>query len=66
MAFVQRTMGYLDVYNRTELYLVNDDSGKRTAKTLKENNKDCIDRSSLYRGFKDINEWIVSGGPKII
>ncbi|MCG2462810.1 toprim domain-containing protein [Flavobacteriaceae bacterium F89] len=65
-ALVKRAMGYLDGYTRIELYLDNDDSGKRTAKTLMENNKDCIDRSGLYKGFKDINEWIVSGGPKII
>ncbi|MCG2462392.1 toprim domain-containing protein [Flavobacteriaceae bacterium F89] len=65
-AFVKRALGYLDGYARIELYLDNDDSGKRTAKTLMENNKDCIDRSGLYNGFKDINEWIVSGGPKII
>ena len=65
-AFVKRALGYLEGYVQIELYLDNDDSGKQTAKTLMENNEGCIDRSSLYKGFKDMGEWFDSGRPNII
>lgn len=46
-------------YPKISLYLDNDDAGKRAAQSLKTSDRfsDC---SSLYHGFKDINDWWVN------
>lgn len=58
-AFLQKGMKVIDGYTQIDLYLDNDSTGKRTAKKLKKFSKNCKDRSGLYMGFKDMNEWLI-------
>ena len=58
-AFLQKAMKTMEGYTSIELYLDNDANGKRTAKSLMDHAKNCIDKSALYTDFKDINEWLM-------
>lgn len=60
-AFVERAKKILDGYDHIELYLDNDRNGKKIAQTLIGHSKNIVDRSGLYTGFKDMNEWLISG-----
>ncbi|WP_373519530.1 toprim domain-containing protein [Pricia sp.] len=55
-AFVQKAMRIIEGYTSTLLYLDNDLNGKQTTHNLIGHCKKCEDRSTLYKGFKDINE----------
>ncbi|MGB6152025.1 MAG: toprim domain-containing protein [Pricia sp.] len=61
-AFVRKAMEIIKKYTIIELYLDNDDNGKRTARMLIESSGNCRDRSSLFKGFKDINDYRMAGG----
>ena len=58
-AFVQKAMKIIECYSNIELYLDNDINGKQTTQKLIGHAKDCNDRSRLYKGFKDMNEWLM-------
>ena len=58
---VEKAVKALQVYERIECFLDNDDAGRRTFQRL----HDCfgervIDRSSLYADHKDLNEFLLS------
>ncbi|MDL5510518.1 toprim domain-containing protein [Arenibacter sp. M-2] len=59
IAFIQKAMKIMEDYTGIELYLDNDSTGKRTIKKLIKYSKNCKDRSGLYTGFKDVNEWLI-------
>ena len=59
IAFVQKAMKFMEGYTGIELYLDNDSTGKRATKNLIKHSKNCKDRSGLYMGFKDMNEWLI-------
>ncbi len=65
-AFVQKAMRIIEGYTSTLLYLDNDLNGKQTTQNLIGHCKKCEDRSSLYKGFKDINEWLMGGATDVI
>ncbi len=65
-AFVQKAMRIIEGYTSTLLYLDNDLNGKQTAQNLIGHCKKCEDRSTLYKGFKDINEWLMGGATDVI
>ena len=59
LSFVKRAMKYIQLYGHIELYLDNDEAGKRATAWLMQNHKNCIDKSYLYKDYKDVNEmWI--------
>ena len=56
---VEKAMKYLDGYGRIDCYLDRDAAGQRTLKTLKEHYGERVcDRSALYDGCKDLNEYL--------
>ncbi len=58
-AFVQKSISLMGGYVRVELYLDNDENGKRTTQKLIKHSKNYEDKSALYSGFKDMNEWLI-------
>ncbi len=59
LSFANRAMKYIELYGHIELYLDNDEAGKRAADRLMQNHKNCIDKSYLYRDYNDVDEiWI--------
>jgi DNA primase len=59
-SFADKIIDLLNTYDKIELYLDNDKTGKRITQKFLENSKKCIDKSGLYRNNKDINAWLVS------
>ena len=56
---VEKAMKHLDGYGRINCYLDHDAAGRRTLKTLKEHYRERVcDRSALYDGCKDLNEYL--------
>lgn len=59
VANVEKAMRDLDGYGCIDCYLDHDESGRRTLETLKGHYKERInDRSALYDGCKDLNEYL--------
>ena len=56
---VEKAMRYLDGYGRIDCYLDRDEAGRRTLEMLKEHYGERVcDRSALYDGCKDLNEYL--------
>ena len=56
---VEKAMKHLDGYGRIDCYLDHDAAGRCTLKTLKEHYGERVcDRSALYDGCKDLNEYL--------
>ena len=59
VANVEKAMRYLDDYGHIDCYLDRDEAGQRTLETLKEHYGERVcDRSALYDGCKDLNEYL--------
>ena len=59
VANVEKAMKYLDGYGCIDCYLDRDEAGRRTLETLKERYGGRVcDRSALYDGCKDLNEYL--------
>lgn len=61
---IQKVMSVSQGYTSIELYLDNDSNGSRTVERLMAGSDNCLDRSSLYEGFKDMNEWLICNAKK--
>lgn len=60
-AFIERALVHLKDYDQIDLFLDNDGTGKEKTRFLMELFRNCNDRSSIYEGFKDMNEWLMEG-----
>ena len=59
VANVEKAMKHLDGYERMDCYLDRDEAGRRTLATLKGHYTERVyDRSFLYDGCKDLNEYL--------
>ena len=59
VANVEKALKYLYDYGRIDCYLDRDEAGRRTLETLKERYGGRVcDRSALYDGCKDLNEYV--------
>ncbi|HDZ04659.1 hypothetical protein LCGC14_0354490 [marine sediment metagenome] len=58
-AFLNKAMKVIDDYHQIDLYLDNDRNGKATTEKLITHSDNCLDKSSLYEGYKDMNEWLI-------
>lgn len=56
-AFLWKAIKVIDSYNQIDLYLDNDATGNETTQKLIAHSNNCLDKSSLYEGCKDMNEW---------
>ncbi|SES78540.1 toprim domain-containing protein [Prevotella sp. kh1p2] len=58
---VEKALKVLGGYRRIDCYLDNDDAGHRTLERLREDfGEKVFDRSSLYAGHKDLNDYLLS------
>ena len=59
VANVEKAMKHLDGYGRIDCYLDHDEAGRRTLEMLKGHYEERVcDRSALYDGCKDLNEYL--------
>lgn len=60
-AFIKSIVDFFKDYDKVYLFLDNDATGKRISLLLTQNYTHVIDKSSLYKNFKDLNEWLNDG-----
>ncbi|WP_273276806.1 toprim domain-containing protein [Maribacter polysiphoniae] len=58
IAFVSKAIEMMKGYLQIDLYLDNDPNGRRTTQKLLVSSNYCLDKSMLYEGLKDVNEWL--------
>jgi len=58
-AFVKSVVGFFTNYDKVYLLLDNDATGKRITQLLTQNPNHVIDQSSLYKNYKDLNEFLI-------
>ena len=59
VANVEKALKYLDGYGHIDCFLDRDEAGQRTLELLKEHYGERVcDRSALYDGCKDLNEYL--------
>ncbi len=59
VANVEKAMKHIDGYGRIDCFLDRDDAGRRTLELLRKRYGERIeDRSALYNGCKDLNEFL--------
>ncbi len=63
-SFLEKSMPLMNDYNEKLLFLDHDPTGRKFTSQLLELKSGYRNQSSLYTGFKDLNEWLVNGGSK--
>jgi hypothetical protein len=59
LALLAKVTPRLSEYQAVESFLDNDEAGRNALVVLKQFCPKVIDRSALYRDYKDLNEWLV-------
>ena len=59
-AYIKKAMGMLEKYDTVELYLDHDKTGRKMTEKLLACSDNCIDRSGLYIGYKEMNEKLTT------
>ncbi len=57
LSFFQKSLSLLEKRERVELYLDRDAAGRKCTKEALKRPDHFLDRSALYRGYKDLNQW---------
>jgi Toprim-like/CHC2 zinc finger len=57
VALLNKNLSILNEYELIELYLDNDDAGDKYTKLILDNFHIVINYQSIYKGFKDYNDW---------
>ncbi|WP_245984157.1 toprim domain-containing protein [Gillisia mitskevichiae] len=61
LSFLQQITSYFKNYTSVDLYLDNDQSGKKNAKKLFQYYPHLKDQSNRYKNYKDLNEKLACG-----
>jgi hypothetical protein len=62
LSFFTRSLLLMEKHEQIHLYLDNDTAGKKCVQQLMERSTNVSDESTLYKGYKDLNEWSVCFG----
>ncbi|MGC4038331.1 MAG: toprim domain-containing protein [Chitinophagaceae bacterium] len=62
LSFFKDCYSFLEEHEAIHLYLDNDAAGRHATALAIERNKKYQDESFLYKGFKDLNDWIINYG----
>ncbi|MEO8172584.1 MAG: toprim domain-containing protein [Sediminibacterium sp.] len=62
LSFFTRSLLLMEKHEQIRLYLDNDTAGKKCVQQLLGRSKNVSDESTLYKGYKDLNEWAVCFG----
>jgi len=60
-AFIKSIVGFFKNYDKVNLYLDNDAAGRKATDFLIKTHSQIIDKSSLYKNYKDLNEFLSHG-----
>lgn len=59
LSLVEKSLTVIKEYQHVNLYLDHDKQGRKYTAYLLSKIKSCNDRSFIYNGFKDLNQWLV-------
>ncbi len=62
ISFFERARPFMEQHQAILLYLDRDDAGQRCSKRALSMSNKYSDESSLYKNFKDLNEWLIYYG----
>jgi hypothetical protein len=62
LANLSKAIDVLSGYKRVSVFLDNDDAGQKAVQELQSICRNVDDRSFVYRGFKDLNEYLCGQG----
>ncbi|HRN73533.1 MAG TPA: toprim domain-containing protein [Ginsengibacter sp.] len=62
LAFFEKTIPFLEQYDAVHLFLDRDTAGQNCSKKALKISSRYRDESRMYRGYKDVNDWLVSMG----
>lgn len=59
VAFATKALPYFDTYNTIELYLDQDEAGKKATTFFLSESSKCMDKSTFYKAEQDLNAWLI-------
>lgn len=62
LSFFTRSLLLMEKHEHIHLYLDNDAAGQKCTKELQQRTNRVTDERNLYKGCKDLNEWLVDQG----
>ncbi|MEP6749411.1 MAG: toprim domain-containing protein [Bacteroidota bacterium] len=62
LSFFEKTRTSLEQYKSIHLFLDNDKAGQNCSFNAVNITKKYVDESGLYKGYKDLNDWLVNFG----
>jgi hypothetical protein len=62
LSFFQRSMPFLEQYSSIHLFLDRDTAGQNCSKKAMQISGRYKDESIMYKGYKDLNDWLVTIG----
>jgi hypothetical protein len=60
LSFFERSLLLMEKHDRIHLYLDTDNAGIKCTEIAKQRSSKFIDESKVYKGQKDLNEWIMN------
>lgn len=66
LSFLERSIPILDRHKHVDLYLDHDAAGRRATSKALAHSPAVVDRSDLYLGYKDFNDWTINFGKSAV
>lgn len=64
LALFEKTIPFLETYTSINLFLDNDTAGQNCSRKALMRNHKYADQSTLYTGYKDLNDWLINIGKR--
>ena len=62
LSFFEKARPFMEKHRRINLYLDRDKSGQNCTRQALSFNGKYVDKSGLYTGYKDLNDWVINIG----
>jgi len=62
LAFFERSLLLMEKHDKIHLYLDHDEAGRKYTHFAQKRSAKFHDESKLYKGYKDLNEWLMNFG----
>ena len=62
LSFFERSLLLMEKHETVRLYLDHDKAGRKCTEMALKRSAKFDDRSNLYKGYKDVNEWVMNIG----
>ena len=62
LSFFERSLLLMEKHQSSHLYLDQDEAGRKYTKLALKRSAHCKDESKLYKGYKDLNDWLINLG----